>query len=153
MKEPRFAIDTADAASVQAHLLRCADSFIPPLRERVDVARYSEKIALHATTFEAWNGGALIGLVAAYANDPSTGFAFVTSVSVDGDHVGRGIARQLIRECLAYATSHGFDAVRLEVATNNEAALRLYESSGFRTTDAAGTTLTMQWQHEPEGRP
>ncbi|MGH3498608.1 MAG: ribosomal protein S18-alanine N-acetyltransferase [Nocardioidaceae bacterium] len=44
---------------------------------------------------------------------------------------GRGVGRRLLRALLAEAARRGCDRVLLEVATDNGAALALYEAAGF----------------------
>ena len=72
----------ASAAEIDAHLRACDDSFAPALSRRVDIDAYASKIAARAERFEAWANDRLVGLLAAYCNDPERRVAFVTSVSV-----------------------------------------------------------------------
>jgi hypothetical protein len=64
------------------HLHACDADFSPALSTRVHMGRYAEKINQNAVRFEAWAAGELVGLVAMYCNDHSTGVAFITHVSV-----------------------------------------------------------------------
>lgn len=53
------------------------------------------------------------------------------ALSVRRSHWGRGIGTQLMRELLAVLKALGCTLVTLEVISENERALRLYESLGF----------------------
>jgi len=129
--ELQFFRNRSGAAEVLEHLHACVGAFIPPLGDRVDLAAYAGKLASRAERFEAWDGGRLAGLVAAYCNDPGQRTAFITSVSVLECWKGRGIAARLLSDCLDHARASGFLECSLEVGKHNEAALRLYAARGF----------------------
>lgn len=52
-------------------------------------------------------------------------------VAVDPAHRGRGLAGALVEDAISLARERGFKALRLDVWTNNDAAVRLYERHGF----------------------
>jgi ribosomal protein S18 acetylase RimI-like enzyme len=142
----RHADNAASAAEIAEHLARCDSRFVPRLSARVDIAAYAAKIAAQAMRFEAWSGGELIGLVAAYCNDGARGAAraaFITSVSVLEAWAGAGIAAALVRRCCEYAKLQSLGQVRLEVAAGNAGAIRLYERCGFSVAERSADRLTM----------
>ena len=139
----RYAVDEAALGAIESHLRRCDSLFVPPLSERLDIASYAAKIRAHATTFEAWDGVALVGMVAAYLNRPESTEAYVTSVSVEPAFQGSGIADALMHNCIRRARDRGFARIALEVHAANESALVLYRRNGFESTDASGGLLTM----------
>jgi len=47
---------------------------------------------------------------------------------------GQGIGRALIRHCLAYAETQGFNSIYWQTAQSNHTAQRLYDSTGARRT-------------------
>ncbi|MDQ3886555.1 MAG: ribosomal protein S18-alanine N-acetyltransferase [Actinomycetota bacterium] len=71
-------------------------------------------------------GGALVGYAGLGLAGPE---AEVHTFAVDPAYQGRGIGRELLRALLALA---GNVTVFLEVRTDNEPALALYRSEGFR---------------------
>ncbi len=123
--------NTADEAEIIDHLSRCDADFVPPLSGRVQIAGYAQKIASKAMRFEAWSGGTLIGLVAAYCNNPPERIAYITSVSVLKAWTGKGIAARLLGRCIEQAKAMGLRGIELEVASDNTPAIRLYANSGF----------------------
>jgi len=131
-------INKATSAEIREHLISCSRRFIPPLEKRVDIAAYAEKIRSRAVTFEAFAGGELEGLVAAYLNDDTTVEGFITNVSVTDKFTGRGIAEELLNECIEYARLMKKERLSLEVSGDNALALKLYERLGFST---AGRSL------------
>lgn len=141
---------SAGQAAIYAHLVRCADAFMPPLHERVDVVSYASKIFERAVTFEAWAQEILVGLVAAYLNDSQTRAGYITSVSVDRDYLGQGIARNLIAQCIARARELGFRELRLEVSQHNDRAISLYRKAGFAPYENRGESVMMVLWLEPD---
>lgn len=133
----------ASEAQIVEHLARCDADFIPSLSGRVEVNDYAKKIASKATRFEAWFGGVLVGLVAAYFNNQETRIAYITSVSVLGAWTGRGIAAHLMRHCVEHAKASSMRQISLEVASNNTTAIKLYEKSGFVTGKSNSPFISM----------
>ena len=127
----RFARNTADYVAVLDHFRRCAGRFVPPLQSRVDLLDYARRITDNSVTFEAWAGGSLCGLVAAYLNDVEGRCGFITNVSVDASVAGKGLATALVRQCLSAAREQGFKCLSLEVCAENEPAIAIYRKLGF----------------------
>ena len=126
-----YLLNKASELEIAKHLLHCDADFIPPLSNRIDINKYAQKIASRATRFEAWSDSTLVGLVAAYCNDQENHIAYITSVSVLSEWVGQGIAADLLKQCITHATDSGMRQISLEVASNNQPAIRLYEKNGF----------------------
>jgi ribosomal protein S18 acetylase RimI-like enzyme len=142
-----YRTDTADWRTVAQHLARCDADFVPPLSGRVVLEDYARKIAANAARFEAWSGGTLVGLVAAYLDDGARR-AFITSVSVLRERTGEGIAGRLMRQCIEHATAAGLREIRLEVAGDNAPALRLYRACGFVACAGGASLVTMALELE-----
>lgn len=139
----RFLESTASAAAVSAHLKACDAAFVPKLSERLDIDAYAEKIVRNAVTFEAWQEDLLVGLVAAYINDPVRQTGYVTNVTVEPVLMGRHVAATLFESCLARARGDGFETIALEVGQENQRAIRFYEKFGFRILAKKATKLEM----------
>jgi ribosomal protein S18 acetylase RimI-like enzyme len=139
-----FREGTATKEDIQAHLERCDRDFSPSLSLKVNIEEYSRKIRARANTFEAWSGNALVGLVAAYMNDPGTRTGFITSVSVAKEFMGRGIASALLEHCLNRSRQEGMKAVRLEVSLESREAIHLYKNFGFSEIVRKGETVSMK---------
>jgi len=133
----------ASGPEIARHLSRCDADFAPPLSSRVEITEYARKIAGKAARFEAWSGGALIGLVAAYCNDRERRIAYITNVSVLREWTGRGIAARLLRRCIEHARGTGMRRIRLEVESDNAPAIKLYARSGFIAGEAAPPFIRM----------
>ncbi len=134
----------ATVDDIENHLMRCDQRFVPVLSERVNLREYAEKIFNYAITFEAWNADKLVGLVAVYFDDKIQREGFVTSVSVDFELQGRGIARDLFKNCYKYSYAQNFSSLRLEVIKSNARAIQLYEELGFEPIGDNKEIITMR---------
>lgn len=139
----KFFQNRASREEIARHLSDCDCAFVPPLSERCSISDYAQKIAEKAERFEAWVGGELVGLVAAYCNDSVGRVAFITTVSVLPEWQAKGIGWQLVRRCSDHACGHGFLRIELEVDSRNLAAVRLYAKHGFATERNNGQSVIM----------
>lgn len=128
---PVYGVNQASAEQLLAHLRACDADFSPSLSARVHMGRYAEKINQNAVRFEAWAACELVGLVAMYCNDHSTGVAFITHVSVLLTWQGKGIASVLVAQSIEYAWASGMKCIKLSVHRDNGPALALYRKLGF----------------------
>jgi ribosomal protein S18 acetylase RimI-like enzyme len=135
----RHTVNTSAEADIFGHLAACDEAFVPPLRERVDLAAYAQKLAQRALRVEAWKGKRLVGLVAAYLDADRT-TCFVSNVSVLPAFSRHGIARGLLERLVAQTDRCD---LRLEVSRRNTAALALYDRLGFVVGAETGDTLTL----------
>ena len=126
----RYLVRHATSDDIYFHLRECSEEFAVSLEDKVDLREYSNKIARAAVTFEAWDDDRLIGLVAVYFNAPEIR-AYITSVSVAEDYVGRGIASLLLILCICRATRRECKSIRLKVERSNDRAIALYERFRF----------------------
>jgi GNAT superfamily N-acetyltransferase len=65
-------------------------------------------------------------------------------VYVAPDEHGRGLGTELTKHVLAYAAEEDHDAVALDVARENAAAIGLYRDLGFERTDETPTEYEME---------
>lgn len=154
MSDPlRYASNQAGLPELLEHLESCASDFTPPLANRVDVAAYAQRIFERSVRFEAWSGTRLVGLVAAYCNDPARRTSFVTSVSVLRGWQGRAIASSLMDACLRHAAQAGFQCLELEVDPGNVRAIGLYEKMGMRPKESCPGIMQLSLKGSSNGEP
>lgn len=145
-----FSLNRATVTEIAEHLSRCDGDFVPPLSARIEMGSYAHRIGHQAMRFEAWAGGTLVGLVAAYCNDTERRTAFITSVSVEHRYQRTGLASTLMARCIAHVTQHGFERIELEVDKENAAAIDLYAKSGFAVGSVSGRLVVMYLDVESE---
>jgi mycothiol synthase len=103
-----------------------------------------EDIAAFASSPEYLPGGLLLALAPdgspcgtlRLERDDEEGSGFIGTIAVDKAHRGRGLARYLVRTALRLSAEVGFTEAFLSVNAENENALRLYRSEGFREVKA-----------------
>ena len=140
----KYIINTATTANIASHLKNCEKSFLLDLETRVDINEYSKKIKENAVLFEAWVGGRLTGLLAAYFNRIEGKTAYITNVSVLEKYQKMGIASMLMMHCIEYGIAGNFEIIRLEVSANNINALRFYSKFDFQTTGHKNDYLVLE---------
>ena len=138
-----YLLNKASEVEIAKHLFCCDANFVPPLRGRVDINDYAKKIVSKATRFEAWSGEKLVGLVAVYSNDQEKRVAYITSVSVLQEWMRKGIAAKLVSQCIEHVSALGMSQISLEVAHDNEYAIRLYKKNKFVASLAHAQILSM----------
>jgi len=138
-----YCLGQAKIDDVIIHLQSCDDQFIPSLSTRLDINKYATKILENANTFEAWVDEELVGLIATYCNSPDRIVAYITSVSVLQKFHNKGIASQLLLNCIDTILGIGFKSMQLEVDISNERAIRFYTKHGFSTFSHEGNIKKM----------
>ncbi len=134
----------ASEQEIYSHLIKCNENFIPPLEKKVNIHEYSNKIFQKAVTFEAWSADTLVGLVAAYFNDPDGQSGYLTNVSVIRPYMGKGISSILINRCIDYAKRNSFRSISLEIAKANHQAINLYRKFRFQKFEDKHTSTLMK---------
>ncbi len=85
-----------------------------------------------ATMVVATHNDALAGYALTF-HRAGTRIARLYSIAVDPSHRGRGLSTQLLRDLETRARKRGCDRLRLEVRTDNAAAIHNYRRQGFET--------------------
>ena len=87
-----------------------------------------------SVTFFAVIAGSVHGLVAAYRPDAARLSVELVSMWVSPAQRRAGIAAELVDAVMGWARTTGATTVELWVTRGNDAAVRLYETEGFRLT-------------------
>lgn len=140
-----YILNKANLRDINCHLLSCDNSFKPPLRFRLNIKEFSNKIFENAITFEAWDNEKLVGLVSGYFNNTTDKIAFINNVSVLSEYMGKGIATSLLRRVICYGQEIKFKEIGLEVAEDNHRAIELYKKEGFTEFDRKEKFIIMKY--------
>ncbi|MGY4708658.1 GNAT family N-acetyltransferase [Mycolicibacterium sp. CBM1] len=102
----------------------------PQYRLEVDFtpADWRRRLREHAY-FGAFLDQQLVGLIAAYQQNPET--AYLYSLWIDPAARGAGLGRPLVGAVVAWAGRHAVQIVTLRMDRGNHAARRIYENAGF----------------------
>lgn len=144
MKEILFKTQSATKEEIYEYLKKNSKNFRPPLSTRVCISEYSKKIFLKAVTFEAWVDEKLIGFCAAYFNDFDNQAGFITTLSVDKHFQQKGIATELLKQCIGYGEDLGFKLIRLETNYKNVVPIRLYQKFNFKIYGKKGSSVFLK---------
>lgn len=105
-------------------------------------AAFADPWNLDLLTYEIGHPGALL-LVAVRGGEPAAGYAAfrlgvgeaeLLRLAVDPVERRRGVARRLVEEGLDRLRRQGIETCHLEVRTDNEGAIALYQALGFEQT-------------------
>lgn len=152
LREVIYKVNHATHHDILLHLRECSDSFIPPLEYRADINTYASKIESLADTIEAWAKGDLIGLIAVYCNDLENRQAYITSVSIKKNFIGKGIASKLLKMCIKHVKDADFIEISLDVHEKNYQAIVLYERNGFKRIGMNNSIISMRCDVNDESR-
>jgi predicted N-acetyltransferase YhbS len=122
----------ADAEAVQAIVFSALRSFgIEPDPEGLDadVVRFGRAGEGSSLELVAEAEGRVIGAVAVTPRRP--GVAYLSKLFVDQGQRGRGFGRALLDEAVREAKQRGYGRIELQTRTVFEAAVRLYEATGW----------------------
>jgi ribosomal protein S18 acetylase RimI-like enzyme len=129
------------------HLIKCNNSFVPKLSDRIDISVYGEKLwsLANLAVAKCEESYEIVGVAAFYDNDVEKKFAYLSSLSVLHEYRGKGIARELMMKMIQVVVAKGFKKIRLEVHSDNTTAIALYSKFNFVTvTKVQGNGLLME---------
>ena len=138
-----FHINSASEIEIANFLKKCDAYFLPPLSNRVNIEDYARKIFQNAMRFEARASEELLGLIAIYCNNQEPYNAYITSVSVLKERMGKGIAILLMKKCIDYSKALGIRMITLEVRSDNLNAIALYKKCQFFIYKVDELNITM----------
>lgn len=124
-------------------LLRIGKYYVPPLNIQIkDLAGYVRKIILNADTFII-TAQDDIGLLSIYCNDYISRKAFITSIGIEPNYSGKGIAQKLLQYGITHVKEKGFLVLELEVNRKNDNAINFYKKNAFITCSENSSSLYM----------
>lgn len=99
--------------------------------ENVDLDAYLRRLDERAEILSDLDGDRCRGFVAFYCNNTATLQAYITLVLVAPRDRASGLGRTLVNRALDTCRQRGFTSCRLEVRSDNIAALAMYQALGF----------------------
>lgn len=110
--------------------------------EAFPVKNWRRRLTSGAQTFIAVLGDKDVGSVTGAAWRGRDGVAGLFGMWVAPEARRKGAGSLLVQRVIDWAVTAGFDHVFLDVADSNHAAIKLYESAGFRPTGNVGALPT-----------
>lgn len=99
--------------------------------EGVDLDAYLRRLDERAEVLSDCEAARCRGFVAYYCNNAASKQAYITLVLVAPQDRETGLGRALVTAVLDICRRRGFTTCRLEVRSDNAAALAMYQSLGF----------------------
>lgn len=127
-------------ADYETHLEACDALFPTALSERINLHEYARKLHDRAISFELWDDGRLIGLLAAYFD---TDVAFISHICVLPE-APKGSGRDLLIRLFNEAAQQNKRLIRLHVEKTNAHAISFYRKHDFVGTGQVGENLIME---------
>lgn len=132
--------DQGTVSDYVAHLEACDHLFPTKLSERVALEPYALKLYERATSYEIWNDGRLVGLIAAYMD---TDIVFISHICVLPE-APSGSGHALLEALCEEAIQTNKRKIHLHVEAMNERAIAFYMRHGFSELDRTGDVLVME---------
>jgi glycosyltransferase involved in cell wall biosynthesis/GNAT superfamily N-acetyltransferase len=129
--------------SIYLYLNKNSDYFIPPLRDRINVLSFSEKIYSFALQFWIHFDNEPIAFAACYFNNPQKDFGFITTISVIKPYQNIGLGVKLINHIVTFAKQNQFKEIRLEVSNENTSAVAFYFKYGFNILERKSNSMIL----------
>jgi len=98
----------------------------------VEYLRSARHDPSHRLTVAKNLNGRIAGFIITDFNSFSKNSLYVDQLAVDPDFQGHGIGRKLMKQAEDIALKQGFNAVALHVRKDNDKAISLYESMGYK---------------------
>ena len=130
-----------DMEFLRRHMEEISEIIIPPLKERVDLSGYTEKLAKYADIFYAKNQEKVCGSCEVYLNQKR---AYITSIAVFPEYQGRGIGSALLNAVVKEVEMRNIEEIDLEVFMNNIKAICFYKRHGFFAIEEKGKWIKMR---------
>lgn len=124
-------VENSQASRIFAFLSAVDQEFCPPLSVRVNLEKYSEKLADAAANYFIVSAGTDIGHVAFYCNDYHSRTAFISSIAVRSGYRGDGAADLLLKKVFEVCVNKQMAVLRLQVDSRNSKAVGFYSKHGF----------------------
>lgn len=125
---------------------KCDNDFIPKLSSRVKIEDYCKKLYNFSdlVSIHLSNKKSPIGLVAIYCNNLNSKESFISSICILKEYRGIGLSKILLKEAIELSKNKGMMSISLEVGKSNFAAIKLYESYGFKVLEENQLTYLMK---------
>lgn len=108
------------------------------------VEDYVEKIYNYSTLIPYFVNGDIVGFISYYNNDVEKLDAFLTLILVSRKAQGQGIGKLLINTSINDLKKRGFKTYSLEVLKENNKAIHIYTTYGFRIFEEKANSFLMK---------
>jgi len=132
MDLPITAMKEQDCAELATFLEKVDHSFRPTLSSRIEFRSFAVKVLSKGVVLKVVDEDKVVAVTIFYANDQVEKTAYLSVVAVLDECRGRGIGKRLVAEVIQMSRSRGMRRITVQMNPENEAAVALYTSLGFR---------------------
>ena len=122
-------LETGPAARLSAHDLPAVTRLIDEHPDRPDA--FHPALLEHGVYFGIWEGADLVAMAGTHVVAEREGVAAIGNVFTRPDRRGRGLARLATAAVVRELRRRGVETIVLNVAMDNQAAIRVYRRLGF----------------------
>lgn len=128
---PTYSLSILSDISEKQYVLKaCDNAFENPVTKRKEYNSLFRKWDMAANFIAAYNTDVL-GYAIIYTNDWIGKVAYITLIAVRPEYQNMHIGQKLLMSSEIIARNHGMTSIKLEVAVNNNKAIRFYEKNGY----------------------
>ena len=98
------------------------------------IDRASQRTGERSIGYLAMDDGVACGIAAGFLDEHEASRAHLVSMWISPTHRRLGVGRSLVSAIIAWAQTRAVRTLHLMVTSNNESAIRFYESLGFART-------------------
>lgn len=120
-----------DKAVVEQFFREVDRSFPVPLSVKQDLGEFAVKLCSKGTICTVMEGDRIISMAAGYTDNLIENMAYLSVVATLPEAQGKGLASKLVKEFIGICEQKGIGAVHLYAVPSNDAAIRMYEKTGF----------------------
>lgn len=117
------------------YLIKVDEEYISPISNHVILADYAEKLIHNAIIVTARDNRELVGLCAFYCNDYKNKRSFISTIGIQSNFTGKGIAKKILNKTIEISIKDGMEKIELEVFSGNKRAISFYHKNGFYIVD------------------
>lgn len=129
------------SSRISIFLAEIDDVMVPPLKKRVDIDKYTQKLATNADTIFVVKDLQDIASCSIYCDLQD---AFISSIAVKREFLHNGIGTFMLKKVIKHSQKRGCQGISLKVHSNNIRAVHFYKKNGFYFTETSENWNTME---------
>ena len=119
-----------EETKIKQHLIETDSYFLPNTSKRVNIDKWSKKLAANASLFVVIDKNKVVGLAAFYFNEAPDD-TYGTHVCVLKEYQDEMYGVELILRMIEYAKTNGSKGFRCEIRKSNTPLVKFYKKLGF----------------------
>ena len=131
---------------IEAFLWKNDKDYFEILSKRVDIEKFSRKLAKNSTCFTIYKDNTLVALATCYFNNLDTKEGYIATLTVLDGYRRKGKGSYLLFNIKEYMKRNGFKCVKVAIHKKNEISYNFYKKNGFNILQDSGDKRVMVWR-------